>query len=177
MAADDLVIETGYGLDDANSYITADEFLAYIDQRNLSVSASSDHDLIAGLLIGAKDYLEGKRNCYKGEKATQAQALQWPRVNVVIDNFCFSSEEIPQQLKDAQARIAYDLDANSLSEASPTLLPNDTGAIVKEKVDVLEVQYANPSASSQRSSPRYAEADSLLQPLCKGGGGGFFVKA
>jgi len=177
MAADDLVIEAGYGLDDANSYITVDEFLTYIDTRNLSVSASSDHDLIAGLLIKAKDYLEGKRSCYKGQKATQAQKLQWPRVNVTIDGFCFPSDDIPDQLKDAQARLAYDMDANSLDEASPTLLPGDTGAIVKEKVDVLEVQYANPSASSQRTKPKYTEADSLLQPLCKGGGGAFFVKA
>lgn len=43
---------------------------------------------------------------FKGKKRSLNQELQWPRVNVKIDDKDISDTEIPNELKDLQCEVA-----------------------------------------------------------------------
>jgi hypothetical protein len=167
-AADNLVIEDGTNVSGANSYITLDEFFTYVDNRELSLSAGSDHDYLAALLIKATDYIESFRGRFKGDKANDTQALQFPRDDLYIDCVLISNTAIPTELKNAQASIAYDLDAMSLTKAAPSVAASEKGDITKEKVGEIEVEY--DSTGNRKSTPTYNDAMGWLRPMLRANG-------
>ncbi len=124
-----IVVENGSIVSGANSYVTTTELVAYATARGITLVADEEE-----LLHKAMDYIESLS--YKGIKKTRDQALQWPRAYVVIDGYVFNSDAIPQQLKNGEmeAAIAIDQDEDPLQTA-----PRQT---VREKVDVIEVQYS-----------------------------------
>lgn len=161
-----LIIEDGTGKADATSYITVEEFRAYAVARGDDLPVS-DEDCEA-LLVQAMDYLEqytndvGSPGKYKGTKLLAAQALQWPRVGAVIDGTLYPSNQIPKQLKNAQAQLG--IEATSF----PLMPSNDGYSIAKEKVDVLEVEYATGgrlSGSTRDPKPVMPKVDAFLRPL------------
>lgn len=160
-----LVVEDGTGLANANSYVTVDEFLTYIDERGLTISASSDHDYIENLLIKAADFIESKKSLFKGDKASSTQALAWPRDRVYIDGFAVASTSLPRELTYAQMQLAYDADTTDLQ---PVIAQQDKGDIAKEKVGEIERVYHN--SGKRRSTPAFTKADSLLRVLYKNSG-------
>ena len=167
-AFDNLVIEDGTNVSGANSYITVDELLTYVDNRELSLSAGSDYDYLASLLIRATDYIESQRHRFKGDKANDTQALQFPRDDLYIDGVLIGNTTIPTELKNTQASIAYDIDAMSLTKAQPSIAASEKGNIIREKVGEIEVQY--DSTGNKSSSPTFTEAQSYLRPMMKANG-------
>lgn len=159
-----LVIETGEGLANADSYVSVDEFIAYASARGETV----EPDTAEGLLFDAMAYLEkfsSETNpAYKGYKATAAQALQWPRTDVVIDRFPFPKNQIPAQLKRAQMQLG-------IEAMTFDLMPSSDGfAVAKEKVDVIEVEYATGGRLSGSTTPGdavpvFPRVDALLANL------------
>lgn len=164
-AADNLIVETGAQVSGSNTYATIDEFFTYIDNRGLTISATSDHDYVATLLIRAADYIEGKRARFQGDKTGDAQSMQFPRTDLYLDGVLVSSSTIPTELKNAQIRIAYDIDNLSLSEAAPSIKAQDKGDVVMEKVGDIEVRYAE--SGNKSSMPYFSEAENLLKPFYK----------
>ena len=174
-AQDNLVVEDGTGVSGANTYITVDDFLTYIDNRGLSYSAGSDHDDIAANLIKATDYIEGKRKRFQGDKTAAANALQFPRTDCYVDGTALESDEIPNILKNAQAQIAYDLDALSIDQAKPAIAASSKGDIIREKVGPIERHY--DSTGDKNPNPEFQTAEDLLAPLYKQGHGINLVKS
>jgi len=128
-----LIIETGTGKADAQSYITVVELSAYAAARGITIVGDPSQ-----LLLRAMTYLETRD--YTGSKNTKEQALQYPRVNVYIDEFPILTTEIPNILKDllAEVSIAIDGDEDPLATVER--------AVKKEKVDVIEVEYQDNAA-------------------------------
>jgi len=124
-----IVVEDGSGLSTSNSYITEAELSTYATDRGVTLSGTP-----AVLLIQAMDYLESQ--IFQGVKNTDAQALQWPRYNVVIDNYSVSSSAIPTLLKDALAELCIGIDGGT----NP--LANLSRETVREKVGEIEVEYS-----------------------------------
>lgn len=161
-----LVIEDGTGKNNSTSYITVEEFRAYASARGADLPA--DDPSCEQLLIQAMDYLEqytsdtGSPGRYKGVKMYTTQALQWPRTGAVIDGVLFPSNQIPNQLKSAQAQLG--IEATSFE-----LMPSNNGySVAREKVDVLEVEYATGgrlSGSTRDPAPSMPKVDALLRPL------------
>lgn len=148
-----LVIEDGTGVAGANSYVTVEEVRSYSDDRGIDLP-TEDTDL-EKLIVQAMDYLETYRSQYQGEKTDPAQLIQFPREGVVIEGYDLPNNEIPDLLKQAQCQAsgdAYDTD----------LIPNEGADVKKEKVDVIEVEYAD---SSMSQGPTFTKVESLLQPL------------
>lgn len=152
-----LIIETGEGLETANSYVSVAELQAYASDR-LEVLPESD---VESLLIRAMDYLESIKN-YKGARKTSTQALAWPRTGVYIDGFPASSDRIPTLLKRAQMQLG-------IEAITYDLMPSSDGfAVASEKVDVIAVEYATGGRLSGKTlpiQPTFPKVDALLNQL------------
>lgn len=129
-----LIVEDGSVVSNANSYISIADFETYAAARDYTIVGTSET-----LLIKAMDYLEAQS--YKGIKYTSTQALQWPRVDVVIDSYLVDTDTIPTELINAQCEVAMAIDAGN----DPLLdLPRKT---ISEQVGPIAVTYADGSSS------------------------------
>lgn len=158
-----LTIEDGSLVANADSYASVAEAQAYATSRGLSLPATDG--AIEVLLRQAADYLDSLENRYKGNRVESDQALAWPRSDVYLfdSTTVLPETEIPVLLKRAQCQLA--VDANTL-----TLQPTGSGQeILKQKVDVIEVEYAE--RGSVVIQPEFTKALAMLEPLFKGAGG------
>lgn len=157
-----LTIETGAGIPDADSYATVAEVRAYAASRGISLPAADGEVEI--LLRQATDFLDSLESRYKGDRVASDQALAWPRSDVYL----FESETpvditaIPDQLKRGQMQLACD--ANTFA-----LQPTGSGReVVRQKVDVIETEYAKTGQGSVQ--PVFNKAMAILEPLLTAGG-------
>ena len=122
-----IVVEDGTGKTDSNSYVSAADLATYGTDRGVTISGTAED-----LLIKAMDYLEDQR--FKGNIASDTQALQWPRNYVVIDGYYVESTEIPQLLIDAECEIALAIDAGNdpLQDVGRTKSKTTVGPITVE---------------------------------------------
>lgn len=156
-----IIVEDGSQVAGANSYITESELVTYAADRGVTLSGDT-----SVLLIKAMDYIEGLS--YKGIKTLYDQPLKWPRAYVQIDSWnVLENNEIPVQLKNGLAAVAIAIDQGS----GP--LQVQERSTLREKVDVLEVEYAVGS-SSQSIDPNITNA--LKDLLANGGSSGFPVR-
>lgn len=164
-----LVIEDGTGKVDSDSYVTVAEARAYASRRGTALSA--DDAEVEVQLHNGMDYLESKRALYQGSKTypENPQALQFPRTGVTVDGTELAVDAIPVELKKAQCQLCVE------QQKGLSLLAGSDGRVVlREKVDVLEVQYASPAdfSGGVGGMPSYPAVDALLEPLY-GPSGGF----
>jgi len=154
-----LIVEDGSGLPDANSYNSVPEIRSYAAARGYTLpEEDTDVELLA---VQATDYVDSFRTSFQGKKTNPSiQALQWPRTGVTIDDEPVDPDSIPRELKNAHAQA-------SIEAYTTNLMPNDSAFVKKEKVDVIEVEYAEPVNGSSSS---FTKIDSLLEPLLKTGG-------
>ena len=132
------VVETGAIVAGANSYISDADFATYASNRGITVSG-----VAAQLLLKAALYVETLS--FIGSKRTKEQDMQWPRYDVYIDGFTIDSNEIPTLLKDLQAEVALAVDAGN----NP--LSTVPRAVKKQKVDVIEIEYADNASPFVRN--------------------------
>ncbi len=187
--------ETGSGLATANSYISEAEADAYHVERGNTVWSAASQANKETALVRATDYVDKRfRRKYRGCKATQAQALQWPRTDA-YDNEERLISGRPVELQQAVAE--YAIRALAIHELSPdaprtvntqshvTGVTNPTGAVgspqkFREKLGPIEEETSflnagmshaaagNTSKSSLVSDffiPEYPAADMLLEPI------------
>ena len=154
-----LTIEDGSGVAGANSYIDVTAARAYATARGLSLPATDGE--VEALLVKAMDFIEAFRGDFQGLKTAATNALQWPRTGVTLDGYTLADDAIPQVLKDAQAQLAVDANAQDL-------MPTGAGReVVMERVDVVQVQYAE--SGNTNPQPIFTKAEALLKPLFKSG--------
>lgn len=157
-----LIIETGTGVTGANSYVTVDEFRAYAEARGITSISSDDADYEV-YLIKAMDKLESYWDRYQGTKVATSQALEFPRMGVVLDDLLVQQTTIPSRLKYAQ--MAFAMESLAGEDLLPNQLTSTPAAVVSEKVGELEVHYAQ--SNNLRSTPAFSKPEALLAPLLK----------
>jgi len=145
-----LIVEDGTGKTDSDTYASEAALAAYAAARGVTIAGTDTE-----LLITAMDYLESKD--FKGDKGTQEQALQWPRLNVVIDGYYVDSDAIPQSLVDAQCEIAISIDGGTNPLA---IIGRDTKS---EKVGDIEVTYMDSAASRSYLTAAETKLDKLVK--------------
>lgn len=120
-----LVVESGEGLPNSESYIDLDYLIAYATKRGIDYSNMTEANIIK-----AQDYFETSYT-FKGTKLKDTQALEFPRL--------INGEVIyPTRIKSAICELAL---------KSVNVLLEDTGrATIREKVGELEVQYSENSS-------------------------------
>jgi hypothetical protein len=161
-----LVIETGAIVAGAESYVSAADATTYHTARGNTLWTGTDAVKEAALRK-ATTYLDGKyRNRWKGYKVrpvpqdgVTTQALEWPRYDVVISDYIFPYDEIPQRLKDACCELA-------LRALSAPLADDITAGVKRERVDVIETEYFQGAAPGTT----YQIVDQLLSDYLKPSG-------
>lgn len=157
-----LIVETGAGLADAESYISVSDAASYLSDRGYSAFAALATDALKeAALRKATDYMEqAYRTRWKGTRVTATQALSWPRLYVerIDGTYYYPGDEVPVEVKNACALLA-------LKSIDGDLNADLTQGVKREKVDVMEVEY--DSASPQYV--RYRAIDNMLSVFITGG--------
>lgn len=171
-----LTVEDGTQIAAAESYISAADATTYHTANGNSAWTGTDAVKEAALRRACR-YLDGEyRQRWKGQKVYPlTQVLEWPRVGVsVIDgpqqyydvppSFYDSAYSgflaittIPQRLKDAQCELA-------LLALAGALAPTVDGSVRREKIDVLETEYAPGVRPGKKS---YPVVDQLLSDFLR----------
>ena len=158
-----LICEDGSGKSDSESYISVADASNYHTARgNTAWAALATDALKEAALRKATEYMVSQyRDRWQGTRKTEAQALCWPRYDVVVEGYLVDDESVPELIKRACAELA-------LKASSADLNPDLTQGVAREKVGQIEVEY--DKASPQFT--RYRAIDALLSPYLKAGGGG-----
>lgn len=145
-----IIVEDGTSVANANSYLSEADLNVYAGSRGIILSGVSSE-----LLIQAMDYIE--QQDFKGDKASEAQPLLWPRDNVWLDGYYLDTGTIPQLLKDAvaEAAIAVDNGTGPLSA-----VPRQTK---REKLGELEVEYMDGAISQTYNKKLETKLRKLLR--------------
>lgn len=99
-----LIVETGAGLEEANSYVTIAEFKAYCELRGHAEAAEMTDAEITVKLVEATEYVDTYRR-FKGLAETTDQGLQFPRTSLT-DWSRRPVLGIPKKLKNAVCYLA-----------------------------------------------------------------------
>jgi hypothetical protein len=162
-----LIVEDGTGLTNSEVYAS----LAFVDtyhaDRGNTLWASLSTNEKEQAIRRAADYMRAAyRGGWKGYRTKTTQALDWPRYEVFIDDYTIvSSSIVPIEVQQANAALAF-------NAAQGEMIPDITQGVIREKVDVLEVEY---DPNSPRS-PRYKAVDLLLGQYLNGSTSGIMAK-
>jgi DnaT-like ssDNA binding protein len=160
-----LIVEDGTGKADAESYCTVAEATAHLTARGLGADWEAVDDRREACLRKATEYItQLYRPRWKGQRLTEAQALDWPRSGVRRIDFdgYYAENAVPAEVKKACAELALKADAADLFA--------DVGRLAsRERVEgAVDVSYFE----NQASQVRYEAAERTLRPLLSSGGGG-----
>ncbi len=149
-----------------DSYVTEAQLTTYATARGITISGD-----LSQLLIKAMDWLEAQS--FSGVKRDTSQPLKWPRYSgdgTWSDPWAEYPEDangVPVDIGKAQmaAALIYDDGGDPIGAI--------TRAVKREKVDVIEVEYADSAASQTL----YPLLQSLIAPFMGGNnsGGSFSV--
>lgn len=147
-----LVVETGAGLVDANSYADVAFADQYFSSHPFYADSWADLDTSkkAFLLISASSDLDATYD-WRGTPTTKVQGLRWPRTNAyTLDDRLIARNAIPTNLKKAVCEQARYL---SSAESNPDASV-DTGGVTELKVDVITLKFGD--STSVKSVPKGA---------------------
>lgn len=165
-----LIVETGAGLADAESYISVADTDAYWADVGDSLWATLNETEKEQALRRAVRFMKAiYRTKWAGRRVLQTQALDWPRYNVLVEDLPVPSNTVPQEVRDACAELAI------RAAAGPLLDDADTSStqIKKDKVGALETEYFQPHVEP---AERFLTIGAMLQPYFGGAGGSNSIK-
>lgn len=154
-----LVVETGTGSSTSESYISVADAAAYHTARGNKDAWDEIENKEAALRL-ATEYMIGKfRSRWKGSRAVFGQALDWPRMSVLLDGELVASNVLPREVVHACAELALKTKDGPLS--------SDTGrATASESVGEVSVSYFEGQSQQQR----YESVEAMLAPLFSSAG-------
>jgi len=164
-----LVIETGAGLPDANSYISEkdamDNLLSSLQEQWNGFTPDERIDR----LITATQYLDLSFNWIGSQKSLE-QGLCWPRTNVIYQGHTIPDNVVPKPIKRAVLmllQLTFDYGIEIIKPSTET-------QVKKEKIGALETEYFAPSETITSYGTAFADINNLLagfySTLTKGSG-------
>lgn len=161
-----LIVEDGTGLAGAESYCSVAAATTYhADMGNAAWAALASDTVREQMLRRATVYMrQVYRQRWAGTRRHDAQALDWPRLQVPKLDFGFAlnyydPDSVPEDVANACAELAL--------RASVASLLGDLGQQkVKTKVGPIETEYAAQSPQIKR----YPAVDAMLAPYMARGG-------
>jgi hypothetical protein len=158
-----LIVEDGSGISDSNSYCDLDFALEYCVNHGYTSWIDMTEDEQKVYLIKGTSFVDNFYE-WKGYKRTSVQSLEFPR-NGLIDNNRTEILGIPNNLKKAVIEAAF---INLSSEVDNLFVSRDeNGAIKRQKVDELEVEYFGESEVTETEA-EYKTTYQVLNKLLKG---------
>jgi hypothetical protein len=160
-------VETGSGSATATSYISVADADAYATEVGLTAWTGLDAVKETALIKAQRFITQCYRGSWKGTRANETQALDWPRNDVWDqDGYLVSYSTIPAALKEAQVELAVRaLTADLVSD----LTTSDVG-IGSESSSVGSVSYSVTFMGGKATQASYPVVERLLSPYCYSGG-------
>jgi hypothetical protein len=159
-----VIVEDGTGKSDADAYCTLAFANAWHLSRGITLWATmSDAEKEAAIVRATHFMTQRYRLRWLGTRRFDTQALDWPRYNVQlpdVDILYVQSTVVPVEVQQACAEMAF-------KAAAGDLTPDEGQRVKRQKVDVVEVEYADGS----RPTKRYVAVDRLLAPYLFGANG------
>jgi len=145
MSGPTLVVETGANVPGANTYIAQADAVTYFTDRGDTVFTEvSDAQQAAALVRGASAmdfWLNGR---WRGRRANQVQALDWPRCGVRdSDGYCVPPNTVPVKVQQAQCEVAK----IELTTAFIQRSVSRDNAVQKQTVGPIDITYMNTAPS------------------------------
>lgn len=145
-----------------DSYLSVSDADTYWSNRNNTTWSTASTAAKEAALREATQYLDGAYSFIGTQKVDNV--LAWPRFDVYVrsGNFyglSYDSDTIPPQIKNACAELALEALSDRLA---PTL--DRGGAVKREKVDVIEVEYMDWAPSGRT----FKMVSLILKPLTEG---------
>ena len=159
------VVEDGTGLPNANSYCGLDYALEYCVSKGYTNWLSLTEDMQKIYIIRGTEFVDNFYN-WKGRRGSQSQSMAFPRLDL-YDEDHYEVRGVPDKLKKACIEAAF---LNS-SSGSDTLFTtkDENGAIKRQKVDSLEVEYfSNQQNETNANAVDYTTIYDILNKLLKG---------
>lgn len=163
-----LIVETGIGIADANSYVSLEEANAYHALYNNLDWAATDEELEQALILATRsiDLLYGpKYISYK--RVDSISPLLFPRYSFYDNNFqLIGQTTIPKCLKQAVCQLAL---MQLLGEDILPLASAD-GNIKMGRIKIGEIEIENEYQSNKKIAetyPGFNQIDLLLEPILK----------
>lgn len=142
-----LIVETGAGLTNAQTYASAATVLAYCNSHGLPNFAALTALEQEPVVLRAMRWLESTyRGKWKGQRSDIDQALAWPRVGVADeDQLSIDSDVVPQVVIDALC-LAAEREALGVDTLAPDL--DRGGMVTQETIGPMSVSYARNAPGS-----------------------------
>lgn len=143
-----LIVETGEGLADAESYLTTGDANMYFISRGITLwdnlTTLEKEQNLRRAVDFMQQYFGGR---WKGQRMSSTQALDWPRAGVVLEDgpgFGYGFDQvrhnvIPIEVKNACAELALRASIAALTEDRSTRVLQETVGPLTVKYD----QYAS----------------------------------
>jgi len=160
-----IIVEDGTGLANAESYVSVVDANTYHSNYGNDTWTDLDTAVKEQLLRKATDYMVAQyRLQYAGYRRYSTQSLDWPRLYVpLIDSLSANVfpqyvdfDIVPVTVKNACAELA-------LKAYTAILMQDLTQGVIREKVDVIEVEYDKFSPQQTR----YEQIDAMLSVFFK----------
>ena len=163
-----LIVETGSGNPDANSYVTADFVRDYLEGRGVVVPAD---DKLIPLIVQAADFMECIPR-YKGRKTNPDQALAYPRAGLRQDGRPLPDDAIPAPLKKAQAQLVMD----QVQSGKPLLSSKTEYALKRRTLGPLTQEWATGNGQQVQGAQPHQRFWSLMNDFLNGNYGSQVIR-
>lgn len=148
-----LIVETGAGLSNANSYVDTDYADAYLTNKGTPQEWTDAADTDAAL-IASTQYIDAIYSArWFGYRQLYSQALAWPRINV-LDRDGFIVTGVPRKLKEATVEIAIKI--------LQGLVVDNTGTIKRKRSKVGEIESEVEYVGGRSPTPYFTLVENLL---------------
>jgi len=150
-----LTIETGQVVSGADSYVSLVDALKYLSDRGDTTVITEEH------LRGAFDYINHYRLRFKGTKRHDAESnVQWPRIDVVIDNLDLEDDIVPTCVIFAQIESAVEI-----AQGRPPLETLSTRILKKKTVGPITKEWDTSQRVREQPSFDYRKVKAFLYPV------------
>jgi len=153
-----LIIEDGSKVDNSDSYVSRADYIAHALTLGVTIA---DADAADVQLRQAAIYIGQHEANLKGDTVSRDQSMAYPRYNLWINGWSWSSDEIPTEVIDCQ--LAFALDINGGEDLwNRSVNPN---AVVKKQR--VEGAVSREFAVNERgvNPTKKSTGDPLLYPL------------
>lgn len=155
-----LVVETGEGLYNANSYIGLTDVEKYLPSSILAKFNELSADEQTDWLITASLFVDYSFN-WRGQQKLFKQGLNWPRINVIFQGHLVPTDFIPLQVKKASAMAVSLIIKFGINAFQKT----GKAQVKKEKLGTIETEYFGTIKNASLYNSEYSDINNTLRGL------------
>ena len=152
-----IVVETGQGLPDANSYIRDEDALRHLPSYYIDDWMGMDTDDRADRLIAASQFVDVSFQ-WVGKRKTLDQGLAWPRTGVVYQGHEVSRDMVPRAI----VRACIMALVTVVTEGFDVFRSTGEHAVKREQLAVMSMEYFAPAEKAGYKSA-YDDINNLLK--------------